>query len=50
MISLCVPVLNRYDLLVKLLESAEAGDIKPDKYYIVDNGKKLKRDSIIYIP
>lgn len=41
MITLCVPTLNRYDLLKKLLESAERGSCVPDRYLIVDNGGKL---------
>jgi len=41
MITVCIPTLNRYDMLEKLILSAEAGGIKPDKYLIVDNGGKL---------
>jgi len=33
-----IPTLNRYDLLDKLIASAEAGTVKPDLYIIVDNG------------
>jgi len=33
-----VPVLSRYDLLGKLIESAERGSVQPSKYLIVDNG------------
>jgi len=40
-VNLCIPTLNRYDLLVKCLESAEAGTLKPINYYIIDNGTKL---------
>ena len=40
-INLCVPTLNRYDLLKILLESAEAGTVKPDAYHIIDNGGTL---------
>lgn len=36
-----VPVLTRYDLLEKLLESTEAGVLKPTEYLIVDNGGKF---------
>jgi len=38
---LCVPTLNRYDLLRGLLESAKAGSVPPTGYYIVDNGGRL---------
>lgn len=41
MLNLCIPTLNRYDLLVKCLLSAEAGTLKPDKYFIIDNGLHL---------
>lgn len=41
MITVCVPVLKRYDGLKELILSAERGSIKPDKYFIVDNGGKL---------
>lgn len=37
-----VPVLKRYDLLEKLIASAEAGTLKPDTYLIVDNGGELR--------
>lgn len=33
-----VPTLNRYDLLARLIASAEAGDHKPSRYLLVDNG------------
>lgn len=33
-----VPTLNRYDLLGRLIASAEAGNCKPSAYFIVDNG------------
>lgn len=38
---LCIPVLNRYDLLDQLIESAERGSLKPTGYVIVDNGRRL---------
>jgi len=41
MITVCIPTLNRYDLLERLIESAEAGSVQPDKYLIVDNGGKF---------
>lgn len=36
-----IPTLNRYDLLDKLIASAEAGTVKPRAYLIIDNGRKL---------
>lgn len=45
-IVLGVPTLNRYDLLPKLLASAEAGTRKPDGYVIVDNGGKLRAEDL----
>jgi GT2 family glycosyltransferase len=36
-----VPTLNRYDLLNELVASAERGSLKPDRYYIVDNGGQI---------
>lgn len=41
MITVCVPTLNRYDLLNKLINSFEAGIVKPDRYLVVDNGGKF---------
>jgi GT2 family glycosyltransferase len=39
MINICVPVLNRYDLLREMVRSCHAGNIRPDTYYIIDNGR-----------
>ena len=36
-----VPTLNRYDLLGKLIASAEAGRLKPSGYLVVDNGGRF---------
>lgn len=47
-IALCIPTLNRYDLLVKALESAEKGNVVPDEYWIVDNG--MRSDLQLIIP
>lgn len=44
MITLGIPTLNRYDLLKLTIESAEKGEVKPDKYVIVDNGGKFEMD------
>lgn len=38
MINICVPVLKRYDLLRRMVQSAQAGNVKPDAYYIINNG------------
>lgn len=40
-VNICVPTLNRYDLLQKLIDSCEKSNILPTKYYVVDNGVKL---------
>lgn len=44
MVTICIPTLNRYDLLNKLIKSAENGLIVPDEYLIVDNGNGLGSD------
>lgn len=41
MITICIPTLNRYDLLLKCIKSCEKGTLKPDKYVIIDNGQKF---------
>lgn len=38
-----VPTLCRYDLLQKLIASVEAGSVQPDRWVIVDNGGKARR-------
>jgi GT2 family glycosyltransferase len=43
MITVCVPVLNRYDLLPNLINSINSGTVKPDNYWIIDNGRKLSK-------
>jgi GT2 family glycosyltransferase len=40
-VKLGVPTIVRYDLLGRLLDSAERGSVKPDGYLIVDNGGGL---------
>jgi len=42
-IHLGVPVLRRYDLLRKLLLSAEASTVRPELVMIIDNGNHLDR-------
>jgi hypothetical protein len=39
MINICVPVLKRYDLLRELILSCRASNVRPDNYYIIDNGR-----------
>jgi GT2 family glycosyltransferase len=46
MITVCIPTLNRYDLLKKLIVSAESGIVKPDNYIIIDNGNKLDKKDL----
>jgi len=41
-ITLCTPTLNRYDLVHKLILSAEAGSLVPTRYAIIDNGGSLE--------
>lgn len=41
MLTLGLLTLNRYDLLEKAIKSAEIGTVKPDKYFVVDNGCKF---------
>ncbi len=38
---LAAPCYRRYDLLAKMLESAERGSRKPDGYFVIDNGCKM---------
>jgi GT2 family glycosyltransferase len=41
MINLCVPTLNRYDMLARLIASALASDPRPDKIWVIDNGRNV---------
>jgi len=45
-INLCIPTLNRYDLLTKCVLSAVNGTVKPTQILIIDNGCKLERPNI----
>jgi len=38
-INICVPVLKRYDLLRELVKSCRASNVRPDNYYIINNGR-----------
>ena len=40
-VNVCVPTLNRYDLLEKLIESTLHSTLKVNKVYIIDNGQGL---------
>ena len=53
MITVGIPVVRRYDLVERCIETANAGTIKPDKILIVDNGGRfdIKGDNIeVYRP
>jgi GT2 family glycosyltransferase len=43
MLTVCVPTLRRYDLLELMVASAMEGELKPDRFLIVDNGGNLGR-------
>jgi GT2 family glycosyltransferase len=43
---LCVPTLCRYDLLERLIRSAEAGSLLPSGYVIIDNGGSYSRETL----
>ena len=45
-----VPTLTRYDLLVEMIASAQAGSRRPDGFYIVDNGGQLRPDTLPLVP
>ena len=38
-VTLCVPVLNRYDLLREMLLSLRESDLQPDLVQVIDNGQ-----------
>ena len=50
MITLGTPVFKRYDLYRKMLLSAEAGEVKPDKYILVDNGSQATDSYLETLP
>jgi GT2 family glycosyltransferase len=43
MISICVPVLNRYDLLERLISSLDGSTAQPYRVIVMDNGRKAWR-------
>ena len=49
-ITICIPTLNRYDLLVKCLGSLRQSTVKPDNIFIIDNGKQYEELVDIHIP
>ncbi len=49
LINLCIPTLNRYDLLKVLLKSAERSVARVDNYFIIDNGMKLDSNELTFI-
>jgi hypothetical protein len=42
-VSICVPVLNRYDLLERLLDSLSASTVRPTSVVVLDNGQRYWR-------
>ena len=49
-ITICIPTLNRYDLLEKCIGSLKKSTIKPDSIFIIDNGKKYEENATAGIP
>jgi len=47
-LNICIAVLNRYDLCKELIDSCEQGTVKPDHYFILDNGMKLNNYSTMF--
>lgn len=43
MINICVPVLRRYDLLRDMIMSCRASNVRPDNYYIINNGRDERK-------
>lgn len=41
-IFVCIPTLKRYDLLWNVIDSANKGTMKPDRFFIIDNGGKFE--------
>lgn len=44
---ICIPTLNRYDLLAKLIESIHKSDLLPEAIWIIDNGGHYIMDRLI---
>ena len=52
-VNVCIPTLNRYDLLFECLKSAREGTVTPDRFWIIDNGGTLNYESLdttVYTP
>jgi GT2 family glycosyltransferase len=45
MINICTPTLNGYQRITKLFDSCKVGTVKPDHFYIVDNGGMITNTS-----
>lgn len=43
MINICVPVLKRYDLLREMIKSCMSSNVRPDTYWVIDNGRNTAR-------
>lgn len=43
MINICVPVLRRYDRLHEMIKSCLSSNVRPDNYYIIDNGRSQSK-------
>lgn len=43
MLNICVPVLKRYDLLRGMVKSCQGSNLRPDLYYIIDNGQNERQ-------
>lgn len=43
MINICVPVLKRYDLLREMVKSCMSSNVRPDTYWVIDNGRNTAR-------
>ena len=39
MVTLCFPTLRRFDTLQQAVDSAMAGDLRPDKIVVIDNSQ-----------
>lgn len=46
MVTLCIPTLNRYDLLPEVIDSAMKGSLKPSQILIMDNGCRLSKKDV----
>jgi GT2 family glycosyltransferase len=49
-VTICIPTLNRYDLLEKCIGSLKNSTIKPDGVFLIDNGGKYEERANVHIP